>query len=172
MIIFINPVINETIKCLNEHFAQKKEVFIHIAEGYDTIETPTGIGFGVFVPETQEIFVAGDMPEPQCLITTIAHEYKHFIQYCENRPYSEEEAEEFAETVKVMVLSKLRPDCNKCKHLNVTEAKQPPEKLPHICGNYGKRVFHRTNKAFHSPYLYPCNECENDFWKNYEEVTK
>ncbi len=100
-----NLEIDKTIKFLNENYPTDKDVFLHICEGYDTIETPDGIGFGVFVkPETKDetpsIFIAGDIPsEDFQIIETLAHEYCHFIQYCEEKEFSEEEAENFAKEV-------------------------------------------------------------------------
>lgn len=85
---------------LSDNYPQNKKVIVHVAEGYDTIKTPEGFGFGVFVPEKLEIFIAGDMPGgEESLIKTLAHEYKHFMQYCEGKPFNEEEAEEFAEKI-------------------------------------------------------------------------
>ncbi len=85
---------------LIDNYPQDKKAIVHVVEGYDTIETPEGFGFGVFVPEKLEIFIAGDMPGgEESLIKTLAHEYKHFMQYCEGKPFNEEEAEEFAEEI-------------------------------------------------------------------------
>lgn len=85
---------------LIDNYPQNKRAIVHVAEGYDTIETPGGVGFGVFVPETLEIFIAGSMPGgEESLIKTLAHEYRHFMQYCEGKPFNEEEAEEFAEEI-------------------------------------------------------------------------
>lgn len=85
---------------LIDNYPQDKTAIVHVMEGYDTIETPEGFGFGVFVPEKLEIFIAGDMPGgEESLIKTLAHEYKHFMQYCEGKPFNEEEAEEFAEKI-------------------------------------------------------------------------
>jgi hypothetical protein len=102
----INGVIDKTIKYLNKLNLTKDGVYIHICEGYDVIETPDGgKGFGVFVPERNEIYVATEVPEPEItIIETIAHEYYHFVQKCWNVPYDEAEAEFFAETV-VMALT-------------------------------------------------------------------
>lgn len=105
MLKIVNKEIDETIKFLNENYPTNRDVFLHICEGYDTIETPDGVGFGVFVkPETLEdtptIFIASDMPNGEFRITeTLAHEYCHFMQYCNKKEFSEEEAEKFAEGV-------------------------------------------------------------------------
>lgn len=74
---------------------------VHIMEDYDTIQSPDGgVGFGVFVPATMEIYLAGDIPEKEeGLIKTLSHEYKHFLQHCEGKPFDEEEAEAFAEEI-------------------------------------------------------------------------
>lgn len=85
---------------LIDNYPQNKRAIVHVAEGYDTIETPGGVGFGVFVPETLEIFIAGSMQGgEESLIKTLAHEYRHFMQHCEGKPFNEEEAEEFAEEI-------------------------------------------------------------------------
>ena len=65
---------------LIDNYPTDKRLIVHVMEGYDTIETPTGKGFGVFIPEKLEIFIAGDMPgESKDLIKTLAHEFKHFF---------------------------------------------------------------------------------------------
>ena len=90
-------IINKTIEYLEKHYPQKQKVNVRIYEGYDCIETPTGVGFAVFCPDTLEIYLATDLPDYETtLIETTAHEYKHFIQYCEGQPFDEEEAEAFA----------------------------------------------------------------------------
>lgn len=105
MIKISNPDIDRTIKYLNENYPTEKEVFLHICEGYETIETPDGMGFGVFVKpnsdnEVPMIYIAGDMPNDDFqVIETLAHEYRHFMQYCNGEEFSEEQAEEFARKV-------------------------------------------------------------------------
>lgn len=105
MIKILNQDIDGAIKYLNENYPTEKQVFLHICEGYDTIETPDGTGFGVFVKpnsddEIPEIYIAGDMPNDDLqVVKTLAHEYKHFMQYCYGEQFSEEEAEEFARKV-------------------------------------------------------------------------
>ena len=85
---------------LINNYPIKEKLTVHIAEGYDTIETPQGVGFGVFVPETLEIFIAGEMPEKEKnLIKVLAHEFMHFLQYRDKRQYDEEEADAFAEEI-------------------------------------------------------------------------
>lgn len=59
-----------------------------------------GKGFGVFVPEALEIYIAGEMPEKEeNLIKVLAHEFKHFLQYREEKPFDEAEADAFAEEI-------------------------------------------------------------------------
>lgn len=88
-------IINTTVKYLEKNYPQNQKVNVKICEGYDCIETPEGKGFAVFVPDTLEIYIATDVPDPEtALIETMAHEYKHFMQYCENKPF-DEEAEAF-----------------------------------------------------------------------------
>lgn len=105
MIKFVNEEINKTIVLLNAEYPTRKDVFIHVCEGYDTIETPDGVGFGVFVKpesenETPTIYIAGDMPNDDFqIVETIAHEYKHFMQWCNGEEFSEKQAEDFAKEV-------------------------------------------------------------------------
>lgn len=85
---------------LRDHFPISENLTVHVVKGYDTIETPTGKGFGVFVPETLEIYIAGEMPEKEDgLIKTLAHEFKHYLQYRDKKPFDEAEADAFAEEI-------------------------------------------------------------------------
>ena len=112
MIKFVNEEINKTIAFLNSKYPMQKDVFIHVCEGYDTIETPDGCGFGVFVkPENETeiptIYIAVNMPNDDFQIAeTIAHEYRHFMQWCNNEEFSEEQAEDFAKEVVVWICRK------------------------------------------------------------------
>lgn len=102
MIKFVDKEIGKTIEFLNAEFPTQKDVFIHVCEGYETIETPDDFGFGVFVkPESKSespaIYIAGDMPNDDFrIVETIAHEYRHFMQWCNDEEFSEEQAIEFA----------------------------------------------------------------------------
>lgn len=107
MIKFVNKQIYETVHYLNMRYSTGKDVYLHICEGFDTIETPDGgSGFGVFrvpqeVGEEPCIYIAGDMPNDEFqIIETLAHEYKHFMQWCKGEDLSEEEADMFARKVK------------------------------------------------------------------------
>lgn len=51
-------VIDKTIQYLENNYPQKHKVKFNICEGYDCIETPDGIGFGVFVPTTLDIYIS------------------------------------------------------------------------------------------------------------------
>lgn len=105
MIKFVNVEISKTITFLNSEYPAQRDVFIHVCEGYDTIETPDGFGFGAFVkPKSHEeapaIYIAGDMPNDDFqIMKTIAHEYRHFMQWCNGEEFSEEQAEDFAKEV-------------------------------------------------------------------------
>lgn len=100
MIKFSNKIVDSVINYLNKEHPQTEDVDIKIIENYEVIETPDGVGFGVFVPEQKVIYIASDLPDKETsLITTIAHEYMHFIQYCEHRSFDEDEAEKFAEEI-------------------------------------------------------------------------
>ena len=80
-------------------------VDVIIAFDADHIEAPDGQkGFGAFDTDTDHIYIAADIPEPEeTLIETTAHEFMHYIQKIKGKPYSEEEAEHFAETVRYQV---------------------------------------------------------------------
>ena len=79
MLEIVNSDFLKATNYLIDNYPTDKRLIVHVMEGYDTIETPTGKGFGVFIPEKLEIFIAGDMPgESKDLIKTLAHEFKHF----------------------------------------------------------------------------------------------
>lgn len=101
MIKIINNAIDNTIQYLDRFYGRKEKVYIHILEESDAVQAPDGkMGFGVFCTENQHIYVAADIPEPEITVPhTIAHEYMHFLQWCEGRPYDEKEADEFAEHI-------------------------------------------------------------------------
>lgn len=100
MIKVFDEIINKTIDHLNKNYPVNDDVYIHICEGYDVVETPEGTGFGVFVPSTKDIYIAAEVPEPELnLIKNIAHEYKHFMQMCNGEEFDEDEAELFSEKV-------------------------------------------------------------------------
>lgn len=98
---FFKPGLTAAINYLQKNFPREENVTVYIMEDYDTIQSPDGgVGFGVFVPTTMEIYLAGDIPEKEeGLIKTLSHEYKHFLQHCEGKPFDEEEAEAFAEEI-------------------------------------------------------------------------
>lgn len=63
-------------------------------------------------------------------------------------------------------------DCNNCIHLNLTEQQQRELKDNsrwHKCELYNSQVLHLSNKVNHNPKLYPCQECKEDKYINYEE---
>lgn len=99
-------LIYRTIQHLKDNYPTDKKPIWVICTGYDCIESPEGeMGFGVFIPETLEIYIATDVPQwEETLIETTAHEYKHFMQYCEGEPFDEEEAECFA----YMILAEMK----------------------------------------------------------------
>lgn len=105
MIIFSNDTLHKTIIHLEKNYPTNEKVYLHIAEGFDSIEGPDGqMGFGCYVPADKTIYLAGEMPEevPEkdtAILETLAHEYKHFLQDCEEKPFDEEEAENFAQKV-------------------------------------------------------------------------
>ena len=64
------------------------EVEMEFLEGYESIEGPDGsMGFD-------------DLPGgEEGMIETVAHEWKHWLQYCNDEAYDEEEAEDFARQI-------------------------------------------------------------------------
>ena len=104
MIIISEDIIDKTIRYLNDNYSVDENVYIKIAEGYDVIETsPNGDrGFGVFDPNNRLIFIPSLMEDSE-LVRTIAHEYRHFMQYCDGarkeEDYDEKDAEEFADKI-------------------------------------------------------------------------
>ena len=108
MIVLFNDTIHQAIKYLEENHPAEGKVYLHIAEGFDCIESPDGQkGFGCYIPAEKCIYLAGDLPELEedaketelAIVETLAHEYKHFMQHCEGREFDEEEAENFATQV-------------------------------------------------------------------------
>lgn len=100
MIEIVSSYVNDAINYLNENYPRKPRVLVHIIEDCDTVQTKTGIGFGVYVPESREIYLAGDIPDrDENLVHNLSHEYMHFLQHCDGKPFDEEEAERFAEEV-------------------------------------------------------------------------
>lgn len=95
------PKIIEDIKEPEDRY----EVEVIIAFDADHIEAPDGQkGFGVFDTDTGRIYLAADIPEPEeTLIETTAHEFMHYIQKIKGKPYSEEEAEQFAQAARYQV---------------------------------------------------------------------
>lgn len=59
-------------------------------------------------------------------------------------------------------------DCNRCKWLNMTEREQTDKSKHHRCNKYGCRVFHKTLKLNHDPYLFPCDNCVRDAYSYFE----
>ena len=56
-------------------------------------------------------------------------------------------------------------DCNDCLYINMTEYEQYSNSECHICNKYNKILYHRnSNKS----YIYPCKQCENDEYIQYE----
>ena len=78
-----------------------REVEVEFLEGYDSIEGPDGsMGFGAFVPTEEKIYIADDLPGgEESMIETVAHEWKHWLQYCNDEAYDEEEVEDFARQI-------------------------------------------------------------------------
>jgi hypothetical protein len=111
MIKISNDIINLTLKNLQSWYPKDEDVYVKILEGYDTVQAPNGtIGFGVYVPKERTIYIPADLPDDEhAVITTIAHEYKHFLQDVEGQEFDEKEAELFAEIMySMMIMQKIQ----------------------------------------------------------------
>ena len=72
---------------------------IYIADNYDTIEGEDGnVGFGVYVPDENQIYVAGDV-EGEIRARALLHEICHWVQAMCGRSFDEDEANEFSDIV-------------------------------------------------------------------------
>lgn len=94
---------DEVVKGLKQLPSVKEKPFklpeIYIAEGYDTIEGEDGnVGFGVYVPDENQIYVAGDV-EDEIRARALFHEIGHWVQAMCGRPFNEDEANEFSDIV-------------------------------------------------------------------------
>lgn len=123
MLRIINDDIDDFLKFLDENYPVKQNVYIHICEGFDTIQEPNteNTAFGMFGNNNDNIYVAGDIPMEQ-ILKTIAHEYKHFIQKYSGQEYNEKEAEDFADRVYKEFncdIRKYQEDCNDCGFCDV-----------------------------------------------------
>ena len=106
MIKIISKNIDALLQHLNQNYDTGQNVTIHILEESDSVQAPNGeIGFGVYIPENAEIYVAAELPE-EITLSTIAHEYKHFIQFSEGKDFDEDEAEKFAEEIMEEIFGK------------------------------------------------------------------
>ena len=72
---------------------------IYVADGYDTVAGEDGnVGFGVYVPDENQIYVAGDV-EDEIRARALLHEICHWVQAVCGRPFDEDEANEFSNIV-------------------------------------------------------------------------
>lgn len=96
MIKIINPEVDRLIQILNKRHPEQPDVYLHIIEDCDTIQTDQGAGFGVYNTETKEIYVAGAIEDKEEMLFTIAHEFAHHLQSVEGTGYDEEYADQYA----------------------------------------------------------------------------
>lgn len=72
MIVICNDAINRAIKYLEENHSVKEKVYLHIAEGFDCIESPDGQkGFGCYIPSEKSIYLAEEIPDKETSPTAI-----------------------------------------------------------------------------------------------------
>lgn len=59
-----------------------------------------GLHADIAIPHYDYIYIADDLPGgEESMIETVAHEWKHWLQYCNDEAYDEEEAEDFARQI-------------------------------------------------------------------------
>lgn len=118
MIKIINDDINDFLRFLDENYPIEQNVYIHICEGFDTIQEPNteNVAFGMFGNNNDHIYVAGNIPKEQ-ILKTIAHEFKHFVQKYSNQEYNESDAENFADKIYkefICGIRKYQESCDDC----------------------------------------------------------
>ena len=118
MIKIINEEINDFIELLQKEYYNDSPFYLHICEGHDSIQDPytESIAFGMFNRETNHCYVAGEL-ETEQILKTIAHEYKHYMQKCDELSFNEEDAENFAEDIYKRFTCEIRnisEDCRDC----------------------------------------------------------
>ena len=95
---------------------------IYIADGYDTIEGEDGnVGFGVYVPDENQIYVAGDV-EGEIRARALLHEICHWVQAMCGRPFDEDEANEFSDII-YDALPSAQPERKKGEWIPVTNGR-------------------------------------------------
>lgn len=96
---------------------------IYIADGYDTIEGEDGnVGFGVYVPDENRIYVAGDV-EGEIRARALLHEICHWVQAVCGRPFDEDEANEFSDII-YDALPSAQLERKKGQWLNIDESEK------------------------------------------------
>lgn len=107
----VQPIPGEKkFKDFQENFETIMETLLYLQNAFpkiiEDLEDPEDrYGVDVIIAfDADHIYIAADIPEPEeTLIETTAHEFMHYIQKIKGKPYSEEEAEHFAETVRYQV---------------------------------------------------------------------
>lgn len=101
MIKISSDIIDKAIRHLEKHYPCEDDVYVKILEGFDTVMEPGGkMGFGVYATNERAIYIAGDLPDDEyAIVTTVAHEYKHFLQHMSGEEFDEKDAVEFGEKI-------------------------------------------------------------------------
>jgi len=72
---------------------------IYAAKEYDSVADEDGnMGFGVYVPNEKQIYIAGDVPF-EVRAKALFHELAHWVQHETGNKFDEDEANQFAEKV-------------------------------------------------------------------------
>lgn len=93
----------DTIYYLLKHYPRNQNITFTIFLDNDAVTVEDAeddvYGFGVYLPEIERAYIAGKVHNPEIVSATIAHEYKHYMQFCDEQSYDEDEAESFAQQV-------------------------------------------------------------------------
>lgn len=88
---------------------------IDVAKGFDSVEDEFGTkGFGVYVPDEKQIYVAGEVPH-EVLVKALFHELMHWIQDVSGRGFDEDEADQFACRIYDVLMS-AEPEQTNCEY--------------------------------------------------------
>lgn len=107
MICFAEKGLMDFISWINAHYPAPKPVYITILHGYEMIKTEEAsdtFALAAYKPgEKSMMYVPGNaLPYAEdsgILYGSIAYDYKHHLQFCNNEPFDEEAAKNFADEI-------------------------------------------------------------------------